>query len=124
MPNVDGLAATRAIRALDGRRNAVPIVAVSAYALPADRAAAERAGANGFVSKPVRRSALGEALAALSVRPEVPRPGGAKQSGLAAGAPREAGGTTARASKVLRDMTSAAQTQRDRGQRGDPRRRA
>jgi signal transduction histidine kinase/ActR/RegA family two-component response regulator len=57
MPGVDGFEATRRIRrALDGRP--LPIVAVTANALPADRAASVAAGMDGFIAKPVKQEEL------------------------------------------------------------------
>ena len=52
MPNLDGLDATRAIRALPGWRD-IPILAMTANAFDDDRRAASEAGANDHVAKPV-----------------------------------------------------------------------
>jgi DNA-binding response OmpR family regulator len=65
MPDIDGLEATRAIRAAealhgDGRR--IPIIAVTADALPENRAACLAAGMDDFLSKPVDLTQLGDAL--------------------------------------------------------------
>src|ERR1019366_1626550 len=62
MPEMDGLTATRAIRARGGRLATVPIVALTANAFPEDVAACFAAGMTGFVAKPVRKETL---LAAL-----------------------------------------------------------
>jgi len=56
MPVMDGLAATRAIRAFElaQQRPAVHIVAMTANALPSDRQACAEAGMNDFIAKPFK----------------------------------------------------------------------
>ncbi|GAB4217845.1 MAG: hypothetical protein Fur007_21250 [Rhodoferax sp.] len=63
MPVLDGLSATRAIRALGAACAQVPIVVVSADTQPDAQAAALAAGANGFLPKPVPAQALRDQLA-------------------------------------------------------------
>ncbi|MFY9513117.1 MAG: response regulator, partial [Rubrivivax sp.] len=57
MPLVDGLAATRRLRA-DARTAALPVFAFTAAVLEHERAEASAAGMNGFVAKPVVESDL------------------------------------------------------------------
>ena len=54
MPRMDGVAATRAIRALPGRIGAVPIIALTANADPDDAEGYLAAGMNGVVEKPMK----------------------------------------------------------------------
>jgi PAS domain S-box-containing protein len=62
MPRLDGLAATRRLRA-DPRTAALPIVALTAAVLEHERREASEAGMNGFVPKPVVEAELLRALA-------------------------------------------------------------
>jgi signal transduction histidine kinase/ActR/RegA family two-component response regulator len=64
MPNMDGLEATRSIRAADGPCRDVPIIACTASAFDADRANAAAAGMNDFLEKPIRLAQLRAALTA------------------------------------------------------------
>ncbi|MFT4254783.1 MAG: ATP-binding protein [Caulobacter sp.] len=58
MPGMDGLSATRAIRALPGPFGAVPIIAMSADALPQQIAQCREAGMVDHVAKPIQKDVL------------------------------------------------------------------
>jgi hypothetical protein len=62
MPVMDGLAATRAIRALPHPRGAVRILALTADAYPQTREKAAQAGMDDFLAKPVQPAELQAAL--------------------------------------------------------------
>ncbi len=62
MPVMDGLAATRAIRALVGSVKHIPIVALTADAMNNAKEEALAAGVNFFVTKPVHMAQLQEAI--------------------------------------------------------------
>ena len=64
MPVMDGVAATRAIRALGGPASLVPIIALTANAEPEDAEGYPAAGMNGVVEKPMKPEHLLAALQA------------------------------------------------------------
>lgn len=63
MPGIDGLAATRMIRALPPPVGQIPVIAVTAHVLPDEGEVFRAAGMNGVIAKPVSTSALLDALA-------------------------------------------------------------
>jgi PAS domain S-box-containing protein len=80
MPRMDGIEATRAIRALPGEASRVPIIAMTANAFSSDRDACFAAGMNDFVSKPVNRDKLFNILEHWSERQAKARSGGESDS--------------------------------------------
>jgi PAS domain S-box-containing protein len=68
MPVMDGLAATRAIRAREREGGAVhvPVLMLTANGMPEHLEAAAQAGADGYLTKPVSPLALLEAIAGLA----------------------------------------------------------
>ena len=74
MPVMDGLQATRAIRHMPGREH-LPIIAMTANALPADRQRCLDAGMNDVLTKPIEPEHLVEAVTRWSSRgPEAASP--------------------------------------------------
>jgi hypothetical protein len=73
MPEMDGLAATRAIRAQGGRFTSLPIIALTANAFAEDVELCRAAGMSDFLAKPLRKPALLAAiLRAIGRTPAVP----------------------------------------------------
>jgi len=70
MPEMDGLAAARAICAKWGPRERPRIVAMTANAMQGDREACLAAGMDDYVTKPIRVDALVEALTRVAARGE------------------------------------------------------
>jgi two-component system, sensor histidine kinase len=62
MPEMDGLAATRAIRARGGRFAALPIIALTANAFAEDIKLCRDAGMSDFLAKPLRKPAMVAAM--------------------------------------------------------------
>jgi PAS domain S-box-containing protein len=77
MPGMDGVAATRAIRALDHPAARTRIIALTANALPEDERSCRDAGADDFLPKPLRLAVLESKLgrsAAPGLKPFDPGP--------------------------------------------------
>lgn len=66
LPDIDGLEATRRIRALAGPAGHVPIVGVSGRTNAGDEAAGRGAGMNAYLTKPLSPSALTQALGSVA----------------------------------------------------------
>jgi PAS domain S-box-containing protein len=58
MPGIDGMEATRRIRAMDGPNASIPVVAITANVLAEQKSNYAAAGMDGVVSKPVSAAAL------------------------------------------------------------------
>jgi signal transduction histidine kinase/CheY-like chemotaxis protein len=58
MPELDGIAATRQIRGMSDRVRGIPIISLTAYAMPEDVKRCLTAGANDHLSKPINRNEL------------------------------------------------------------------
>ena len=65
LPGIDGLEATRRIRALADAASRTPIVGISGRTEIGDEEAARAAGMDSYLRKPVSPSALSEAIAAV-----------------------------------------------------------
>jgi signal transduction histidine kinase len=75
MPDMDGMEATRRVRAIDGPSAGTPIVALTADVLPHQRAAYLAAGMNGMVAKPFSPTSLLEEIARVLVGPDADQAG-------------------------------------------------
>lgn len=64
LPVVDGWEATRRLKA-DGQTKQIPIIALTAHAMPEDERKAREAGCNDYDTKPVELPRLLEKMAAL-----------------------------------------------------------
>jgi two-component system sensor histidine kinase/response regulator len=65
MPEMDGFEATRRIRAHEGAGRHVPIVAITAHAMPGDRERCLAAGMDDYLTKPIRLADLDRLLGRL-----------------------------------------------------------
>jgi CheY-like chemotaxis protein/HPt (histidine-containing phosphotransfer) domain-containing protein len=86
MPEMDGLEATRTVRAAGNgiRKPAVPIIAMTAYAMQGDRQACLDAGMDDYIAKPVTPAALSAVLEQWLAEP--PSSGPPSVSAIAPGA--------------------------------------
>lgn len=82
MPVMDGLAATKQIRAGDGPNKDTPIVAVSANILPDDRDRFLAAGMSAFLAKPISRPSLQQMLQDSFASAGAPTPEATTRAGL------------------------------------------
>ena len=86
LPGMDGISATRAIRAAEkGGRRRVPVLALTAHALPGVREQCLEAGMDGYLTKPLKPADLLEAVERLGLL----RPGAAAAQAAPQAAPRD-----------------------------------
>ncbi|MEJ0064887.1 MAG: response regulator [Caulobacteraceae bacterium] len=85
MPRMDGMAATRAIRALPEPVGAVPIIAVTPAAAPGEVLRYLACGMTDVVPKPINPTRLAEALTAVLGKSAIRM----RRTGRAKGAPRK-----------------------------------
>jgi CheY-like chemotaxis protein len=69
LPGIDGLEATRRIRALAEAVGQIPIIGISGRSEPGDEAAARTAGMNAYLRKPLSPKALSDTLAGVLLKP-------------------------------------------------------
>jgi two-component system cell cycle response regulator DivK len=62
LPGLDGLEATRRLKA-DANTRAIPVLALTAYAMRGDEERARAAGCDGYLTKPIDRQTLLDAVA-------------------------------------------------------------
>ena len=102
MPVLDGYEATRRIRSgtLAGVDPSMPIIALTAYAMPGDRARCAAAGMNDYVSKPLRPEALRSSLQRCGLGPGHSAPADHASSS----APAQAWSVDPKMLAVIRDL--------------------
>ena len=66
LPDIDGLEATRRIRALSGAAGRIPVIGVSGRSSTEEEARAHAAGMSGYLTKPISPSKLNTYLSALA----------------------------------------------------------
>jgi len=62
MPEMDGLEATQAIRASEGKQKHTPVIAMTAHAMKGDRERCLQAGMDDYISKPIEPQELLNAI--------------------------------------------------------------
>ena len=75
MPEMDGVEALKAIRGRGDALSRIPVIAVTANAMPEERQACLAAGMDDYLSKPISKDALAAAIDRWSSNPWGPRAG-------------------------------------------------
>jgi PAS domain S-box-containing protein len=102
MPDMDGLDATRRLRAMLPDSRQPYVIAVTANAMSGDREECLGAGMDDYISKPVRRADLQTSLARVGQgRPATPAPASAMVDGDAIGALRESMGSDEEVARLV-----------------------
>lgn len=68
LPGIDGLEATRRIRALSRPAGAVPIVGISGWSDAAEEAAGRAAGMDAYIAKPISPAMLAKVIGTLTIK--------------------------------------------------------
>ena len=68
LPGMDGLSATKLIAA-DPDLHAIPVVALTSYAMTGDEDKAKEAGCRGYITKPIDTRSFGETIAGYLEHP-------------------------------------------------------
>jgi CheY-like chemotaxis protein len=106
MPDLDGLEATRQIRAVEGPNRCVPILAVTAGTVPGVRQACLQAGMDDFIAKPFSLSTLRrKASHWLSMAPPEPTSENAARAPSESGVRRAASASAALVSHASVDLS-------------------
>ena len=71
MPEMDGYAATEAIRAREGDGKRTPIIALTAHAMGADHQRSIEAGMDAFLTKPIQVNELLKVIETIAEKPSV-----------------------------------------------------
>jgi CheY-like chemotaxis protein len=68
LPDIDGIEATRRIRALSGEIARLPVIGISGLSSADEEAAARASGMNDYLAKPVSPARLAKAIAGVIAR--------------------------------------------------------